>query len=78
MGEPTPATGPAWQVTTVTPEVIINAANRPAKVQTVTFRLADGTPGTVQIPEADFTPQTVRDAVTAAAQNLRAVLDLRG
>lgn len=78
MGEPTPGAGPTWQVTSVTPETIIDAANRPARVQVVTFRLADGTPGTVNIPESNFTAQTVREAVTAAAENLQAVLNLRG
>lgn len=67
---------PNWQVTDVMETMAQDATGRYARGKQVTFQLASGAVGTVFIPDANFTPDTVKSAIMRAAANLHAVVNL--
>lgn len=68
--------GPAWTVQGQQEQTVIGPGGNPVDVVTVTFRLTDGTTGTVQVPIAAYTVTNVRDAILAKARVLDAVANL--
>lgn len=70
--------GPAWTVTSQVERTVIGASGQPVDVVQVTYRLPDGTAGTVQVPAAGYSVDTVRAAITAAAQVRADVANLTG
>ena len=67
---------PTWTVTDVTETTAQDNTGRFAKGKQVTFQLASGQVGTVFLPDASFTPDTVKAAIRTAAANLHAVVNL--
>lgn len=72
---PTPA-GPQWRVTAQAETTAITPTGQVQQVMSVTFQLADGTTGTVQVPLSTYSPDTVRAAIAAKAAALHAVNQL--
>lgn len=72
------SSGPSWTVQGQTERTVIGPSGSPLAVVTVTFRLGDGTTGTVDVPAANYTVDAVRDAIAAKAAVLHAVGNLAG
>jgi hypothetical protein len=73
---PGPAGGPPWSVVSVTETTDQDATGRYAKGKAVTFQLGSGAMGTVFVPNANWTPDTVKALINQAAANLHAVTNL--
>lgn len=67
---------PQWHVTSQAERSIIDQSGAPVNVMTVTFQLADGTVGSVNVPLTAYTPDNVRAAIAAKAATLDAVNNL--
>lgn len=70
--------GPAWRVVAQRETIIIDPAGKPADVWEVTFQIADGTTGTVQIPKSNYNVKSVAAAITAQAAVIDGVSKLAG
>lgn len=69
---PRPA-APSWTVVSQTEGTTIDATGTPAKGVTVTFRLGDGTIGSVFIADAAYTAPAVQAAIEQRAAVLHVV-----
>lgn len=67
---------PDWTVTTMTPKDRINDNAQLETGFDVAFTTRNGHVGSVFVPKATFTPQTVADAITPLAQQMLAVAGL--
>lgn len=70
--------GTGWSVTSQTETPKLNTANAIEDGVTVGFRTQYGQPGSVWIPKAGYTPETVRAAITEHAATMDAVHNLSG
>lgn len=68
--------GPSWTVNGQQEQTIILPNGTPQDVMVVTFTLADGTVGTVNVPMAGYGVANVREAIAAKAATLHAVNQL--
>jgi hypothetical protein len=68
--------GPAWKVTGAAQTTGLGPNGQYQRGWEVTYQLEGGTTGTVFVPAAAFSPETVRAAVADDAARLAAVLGL--
>jgi len=68
--------GPAWTVNGQQEQTIILPNGTAQDVMVITFTLADGTVGTVNVPMAGYNVPNVREAIAAKAATLHAVNQL--
>lgn len=71
-----PITG--WQVVSQQERTLPGPQGTIEDVVVVTFRMADGTTGTVNVPKAQYNAQNVRAAVANYAARLAEVSGLKG
>lgn len=67
-----------WRVTGQSERTIIDATGAAVNVMQVSFQLADGTAGTVNVPLGQYNPEQVRSAIAAKAATIAAVNTLTG
>lgn len=67
-----------WTITGTSESTGLTDQGMPSAGVTVSFKLDDGTSGTVFVPNASFTPTAVQAAVAARAAALVAVKGLTG
>ena len=67
---------PAWVVTTQSETMGIGPSGQATRGVNVGFRLADGTNGSVFVPDAQYTPDQVKAAIMARAEAFGAVKGL--
>lgn len=70
------ANTPAWRVTTQVETMGIGPSGQATRGVSVGFTLADGTAGSVFVPDAQYNPDTVRAAIQARAAAFGAVKGL--
>lgn len=80
MSEPisTPAAPPLWRVSSQSERTIIGPTGLAQSVIQVTFVLADGTGGSVNIPVDGYSVEAVRAAIADKAALLTSVASLTG
>lgn len=66
----TTSTGPAWTVTAQQEQTVIGPTGNAVDVMRVTFQLADGTQGSVNVPLSNYNADSARAAIAAKAQQL--------
>jgi hypothetical protein len=69
-------TGPAWTVISQSETMGIGPNGGAGSGVKVTFRLADGTTGSVFVPDAQYTAENVKAAISARVDVLTAVKGL--
>lgn len=67
-----------WTITGTGETTGLTDQGTPTKGVTVSFRLDDGTTGTVFVPDGAFTPANVTNLVTARASALAGIKGLTG
>lgn len=72
----TTSSGPAWTVNGQQEQTVITPNGQAQDVMVITFTLADGTVGTVNVPMAGYNVANVREAIAAKAATLHAVNQL--
>lgn len=65
-----------WKVTGQAERTVIDATGSAVNVMQVTFTLANGTTGTVNVPLGQYNPATVRQMIAEKAATIAAVADL--
>lgn len=73
-----PDTAPAWTVTQQAETTDLGPDGNYQPGIRVTFRLANGTVGSVFVPHAGYSVENVRRLIADKAESLAAVADLRG
>ncbi len=73
-----PMTTPAWEITGQAEQIKPTPDGRVTSGVTVTFRTAAGNTGTVFIPDAQYSPAAVAQAVGQRAAAMDAVSGLKG
>ena len=68
-----PSPGPDWAVIQNVESTGKDSTGSYVKGRSVTFQLASGTAGTVFVPDAALTPDSVKAAINAAAARIAAV-----
>lgn len=68
----------SWTITGTSETTGVNDQGMPTRGVSVSFKLDDGTAGTVFVPDASFTPAAVTAAVQARASALVGVKGLTG
>jgi hypothetical protein len=67
-----------WKVTNVIPGQLRLANNQVGAGYTVTYQLADGTQGQVQIAKADYTKEALTQMIAEDAAQLSEIRNLAG
>jgi len=67
---------PAWSVISQAETMGIGPTGTAGSGVKVTFRLSDGTTGSVFVPDAQYTPEQVKAAITARVGAFQAVKGL--
>lgn len=67
-----------WAVVGQIEQTVFNAQNVPSEVMHITYQLADGTQGSVNVPLSQYNVDSVRAAIAAKATVQAAVGSLTG
>lgn len=70
---PTASAGPSWRVVTQTPQLVRLATGGYSEGMRVTAQTPDGTTFSVDVPEAQYTPENVTAMLRAKAATVAAI-----